>query len=377
MKVLIIQQVMKQYRGPLFRHLHERLASENIELTVVYSTPSGEQQEKGDNIALGSACGGVEVPIVSFFGGRVVFQQCLKQIWTADLVVVEQANKHVLNYLLMALSFFKLKKFAFWGHGHNLQSDSNTWKEKIKKQLINTPDWWFAYTEMTAKYVESCGVEKKEITNLNNSIDMTDFFEQLASISAGEVDEQKRSLHISQEASVGLYCGAMYEEKRIGFLLAALEEVKSKNNAFFFIFCGRGIDDGLVRDFCEKHNWCHYAGAVFGRQKALFFKMANIVLNPGLVGLGILDCFAAGVPMITTDYPKHSPEISYLKNNGNGLMVKEDIHCYTQAVLEILADEEKLKGLSKGALASSRQFSIEDMASNFADGISQALVKEV
>ena len=36
-----------------------------------------------------------------------------------------------------------------------------------------------------------------------------------------------------------------------------------------------------------------------GREKAAWFKLASVVLNPGLVGLHILDSFWAGVPMVT------------------------------------------------------------------------------
>lgn len=373
-KVLIIQQVMKQYREPLFQQLHQVLADKNIELVVAYSAASGDQKEKGDNIDLEAAVGGVEVPILSLFGGRLVFQQCLKQIFEADLIIVEQANRHLLNYFLMLLSFFKLKKFGFWGHGYNLQSDSGSWKEKIKKRLINTPDWWFAYTQMTTQYVQKCGVEKEKITNLNNSIDVAGFSKQLEAVTDKKIVDIKKKLQIPINAKVGLYCGAMYEEKKIALLLDALKEIKAKNEHFFFIFCGKGVDEKLVQDFCHEYSWCYYAGAVFGEQKAAFFKLADIVLNPGLVGLGILDCFAAGVPMVTTDYPKHSPEISYLDNGKNGLMVKEDHQYYAQAILDLLSDNDALEKLSQGALVSSKKFSIQNMANNFADGIEQVLL---
>lgn len=376
-KVVIIQEVMKHYRVSFYQALYENLRTNGIELEVIYSDPSVKHSSKKDNVDLPVNYGGVKVSAISFFNNKVVYQKCFNRIASADLVIVEQANKHLVNYWLMVLHLFKYKRFAFWGHGRNFQSSPNTIQEKIKKLLITQPHWWFAYTSKVVDYVECCGFPKNKITNVCNSVDTLELSNNFSECTISKLTQFKRDLKFPIDSQLGLYCGAMYEEKKIDFLLIALLRIKESNPNFHFIFCGAGPDQYMVEDFCRKYSWAKYLGAVFDVEKALCFKISDIVLNPGLVGLGILDCFVAGVPMITTDYPKHSPEISYLKSDDNGVMVEEDIHCYTQAVLEILDDKEKLKRLSKGALASSKQFSIEDMASNFANGIEQALVAAI
>ena len=60
------------------------------------------------------------------------------------------------------------------------------------------------------------------------------------------------------------------------------------------------------------------------------------MINPGLVGLSIIDSFAAGIPIITTTSKIHSPEISYLQHNYNGLILENDFELYSKQVIMLL-----------------------------------------
>jgi glycosyltransferase involved in cell wall biosynthesis len=119
----------------------------------------------------------------------------------------------------------------------------------------------------------------------------------------------------------------------------------------------------------------HAAGARFGRDKALLLRLAQLWLNPGLVGLGILDAFCAGLPLLTTDLPLHSPEIDYLEAGRNGLMVSPDGTAFAAAIDGLLDEPLRLTLLQAGAVASSQRYSIEAMADNFATGVRQCLCR--
>ena len=96
---------------------------------------------------------------------------------------------------------------------------------------------------------------------------------------------------------------------------------------------------------------------------------------PGLVGLGVLDSFAYGTPMVTTDVPYHSPEIDYLKDGVNGIIVNEaeDVDAYADAVARILTDEVWRTHLQAGAVEALQTYTIEAMAQRFADGVMKML----
>ena len=101
--------------------------------------------------------------------------------------------------------------------------------------------------------------------------------------------------------------------------------------------------------------------------------MADVLLNPGLVGLGILDSFAAGLPIITTADAKHSPEIAYLVDGENGLRVTGDSRVFAAAVSRTLRDPGLLHKMKQGAQACADRYTIENMVENLKRGILRCL----
>jgi glycosyltransferase involved in cell wall biosynthesis len=97
--------------------------------------------------------------------------------------------------------------------------------------------------------------------------------------------------------------------------------------------------------------------------------MAQVFLNPGLVGLTILEAFAAGLPVVTADFRNHSPEIEYLVPGVNGVITAADRESYASAVVNLLDDDALRASLREGALATARSHSIEAMVENFHRGI--------
>lgn len=363
---------MKRYRLPFYEELYRRLSKTGVDLTVAYSEPKGKEIDKADNCNLPKHYG-KPVKLVSILNGKMRYQQCLSDIVKADLVIVEQANKHLVNYLLILLSAVKLKRFALWGHGKNYQADSFNKKEKIKKLLLTQADWWFAYTNETARYVKSCGFPQQQITNVENSIDVRQLNEDIQSVKPEEIRDFKKKHGIPNDAIIGLFCGAMYEEKQLPFLCECLIKIQEKDKRFYFIFAGAGTDGSVAANFCRQNPWACYVGPVFDTEKALCFATADLVLNPGLVGLGILDCFAAGTPMVTTRYPKHSPEIAYISNGENGIVSDFTISSFSQAVIFTLKQKDLLSMLQVNAKLAAQNYSVENMARNFAQGVQEAL----
>jgi glycosyltransferase involved in cell wall biosynthesis len=103
--------------------------------------------------------------------------------------------------------------------------------------------------------------------------------------------------------------------------------------------------------------------------------MATVMLNPGMVGLGILDSFVAKLPMVTSMCGSHSPEIAYLENGVNGLMTVADVNHYADAVVDLLKDETKYRTLQEGCARSAENISLPKMANRFCDGIERCLAE--
>src|SRR4051794_38224482 len=100
-RVLIVQETLPHYRVLFFDELAARLRLDGIELEVVHGRPSGLAAEKRDQAVLSRA-----TVIQNRRLGPFVLQRIGDRLRTADLVIVEHANRHALNYLLSFRRYF-------------------------------------------------------------------------------------------------------------------------------------------------------------------------------------------------------------------------------------------------------------------------------
>jgi glycosyltransferase involved in cell wall biosynthesis len=101
--------------------------------------------------------------------------------------------------------------------------------------------------------------------------------------------------------------------------------------------------------------------------------MSELFLMPGLVGLAIVDAFAARLPVVTTSIPIHSPEIEYLQPGENGSLCDFNEDAYARAVAALLGDERGLERMQQAAAATAEQLTLDNMVGAFADGILRCL----
>jgi glycosyltransferase involved in cell wall biosynthesis len=376
-KVVFVYRYIPQYRLPFYKCLHDLCKDSEIDLTVLYGDPSPAETKKGDSVDFKF---GKRIANWWFsIGSReLVWQPVLPDIQSADLVVVEQANKLLINYLLILRQAFGGQKFAYWGHGKNYQAgEGHRASEWLKRRMINSAYWWFAYTPGVARLIEATGYPQERITVLYNSIDTADLRAIRERTSQDDLAAARADLGI-QSNNICIYVGGMYTEKRLPFLLDACVQIRQRVSDFRMIFIGAGQDDLLVRRFCADNPWAVYLGAKFGSEKVKYLLMSKLMLMPGLIGLAVVDAFTLGVPIITTNVTFHSPEIEYIVSGDNGVIVSPEDNSsrYAASVVELLTDETKRQILVEGCKRSETVYSIENMAARFFRGLSDALSLE-
>lgn len=370
-KVLILYKFLPQYRVDFYNLLRETLFKENIELNLVYGKLKGEVSKKNDEVDINW---GTYVPnkFLKIGNWELIWQPALKQIKNADFIIVEQANKLLLNYYLMFLRKFTKKKIAFWGHGINLQDNPNSFGNRFKKLYSSNCDWWFAYTNNVSRTLQSIGYPLEKITVVQNAIDTRFLKKEYDNLPEEKIIKLKSELNIGI-GPIGLYCGGMYKEKRLDFLLESCKNIKKEISNFEMIFLGAGPEDYKIKNASTVQKWIHYFGTKFNEEKVPFFKMSDVFLMPGLVGLAILDCFAMQTPIVTTNYPYHSPEIEYLENGVNGIMTENREEAFSQNVIALLKDKDKMDALKEGCIESAEKYTLENMVCNFKDGVKRCL----
>ncbi len=373
-KVAILQYRLLHYRLELFAILKEVLAKNGVELVLVYGQASEQEKKRKDEGVLNWAVR-VTNKFYNYKGRDIVWQPLPREAEGADLIVFMQESRILSNYPLLFKFRSTRSKVAYWGHGKNYQSTApDGFREWWKKKLINSVDWWFAYTEMTVDHIKKSGVRGEVITNLNNAIDVSGFQREIDGVSDSDVCDWKFRLGIPDDGRVAVFCGSLYAEKKLALLVDSIDLVKEKVPSFHLVVIGDGPQAGLIKDVAKTRPWVHYLGVRTGFEKAVVFKMADLQLNPGLVGLHVLDAFAAGLPMITTSTALHSPEIAYLENGINGVVVEGDAPAsYASAVSELLTDNRKMLALSERSRSDALKYTVENMALNFANGIMDCL----
>lgn len=374
--VSIVLFRMFHYRIDFLNQLRAKLATEAIELIVYYGKPTKQSLQRKDSQTLEW---GKEIPTrtITIGGKEIMLQLPPMAILNSSLIVCMQENRLLVNYALQLTTMFnRNSKFAFFGHGKNFQSkSSNGVREKFKKMIVKRSDWFFAYTALSKNVLLDSDYPEECISVVNNTIDTKLFATEISSKSDVEKKRFKEKLGIPDDAVVGLFCGSIYKMKLPQFVIDSCIKIKKEHANFHLIVLGAGPDAHVFEEASKIYSWIHYRGMQKGEEKTLAYSIAEIIVNPGLVGLHIVDSFSAGVPMVTSRVPYHSPEYQYLEDGINGIVTENNVNEYSKGVIEILHDRNKIKIISNNALSSAETYSLEKMVESFVTGIKSAIDK--
>jgi len=368
-KITIIQRILYQYRVDFYKKLKNALQEKGIALHLIV-----EENRSSNNMGFLDFFYCVKSMHLKIFDIELIYQPYLRFLKGTDLVILELGNRLLLNYILMIKRIFSCSmKMAFWGHAINMQSKPNSIRNRFKNLYLNRVDFWFPYTEGITETIRRSGFPDDRVVTIYNTLDTLKIKKQREGIESEELQRLKSSLGIAENSAVAIFCGRLYKEKRVDFLLDVCYKIKEKLKNFVVIIIGDGEEAYKVADASYSNNWIKYIGPVFKRDKALYFEIADIFLSPGLVGLSAVESFAFEVPMVTTDYSFHSAEIEYIINGENGIITNNNLHSFTDAAISLLSDSVKLENLRKGCRHTAEQYTLEKMVSMLATGIEKCL----
>ncbi len=365
--VTVIQEKLPHYRAAFFEELRARLAMNNVGLKVLYSADCASPDLPAH---LPWA-----VPVKTWRVAGLVCQAVIAETSRQDLVIVPQEVKYGALYFLLLKRWLGGQKLAFWGHGRNFQArNPDSFAERWKRFVSRKADWWFAYNQLSAEVVESIGFPRERITVVENAINTCLLRRARRELTDNDILRVREELGLCSE-NVGIFTGGLYPDKRISFLIDASERVRACIPDFELIIIGNGPDRHLVEAAAQRFQWVHYVRSKNDRDKVPYWATAKLLLMPGLVGLVVLDSFALGAPIVTTAYPYHSPEIDYLRDSVNGVIVQDwkNPTGYADAVVDLLKNEGQRRLLAEQGSKDAEYYSMGRMVTNFADGIEKAL----
>lgn len=367
-KVCFASNAIAHYRERFFQLLRARLRQEGIELEVLYG-----EDYKGHNIG-GKVPWALALPLKSL--GPLTWLSVFKPSKGADLVIIPQVLKHLWIYPLILRHMLGTQKIALWGHGKVFSALVESRIATLVKHFVSKRcDWWFTYTERSAKVVrEQIGYPRQRITVVNNAVDTLVLSQAQRNLTPDQIARLRDELGISS-SNVGIFVGGMYQNrhhtKRLLFLVASCIEIRKRVPDFEMIFVGGGPKQWVAEKAATEYSWMHYVGVQRGIHAVPYWALAKVCLNPGLVGLGILDCFALGVPLVTSDVPYHSPEIAYLKPGVNGMMIDDanDPALFAAGVVALIQDDARCAAFAEAGRETVSHITNEAMVENFTRGI--------
>ncbi len=368
--VAFVQRRVPHYREAFFAGLHHHLNERGIALEVIAADPDRNH----------SPIAADRPPWLSVRRGRrltigrreVIWQDVLRATAAHDLVITELSPRIVSNLALIARSRRGGPPVGGFGHGRNFGSTHVPGPRSAHARLVRSLDWWFAYNDLSREAVMSLGFPPSRVTPINNTIDTKQLSDAVATHRIAGVADVRRALGIAG-APVVIFCGSLHARKRLDFIFDACQRLRGRFPGLSLLILGDGPCEVQVRAFADAHDWVHYAGRVVGVERAKYLAAADLMLMPGLVGLVVLDSFAGRVPLVTTDWPFHSPEIQYLRHGENGWCSVNTLDAYVDAVALLLADSELRACLQRGCGEAAQRYPMEAMVTRFADGILGAM----
>jgi len=365
--VSIVYKSLPHYRVPLYELLRDELAAHDVELHLLIGDPAVGEAARRDTAWI-SWAERVRQRQWSIRGRQLVWQSVLRRTRHHDLVVVEQASKLVVNNLLAIGRHLGGPALGLWGHGVNRDEvNRSQLGEWWKRRSIRSCDWWFAYTRATAGLVAGAGVPATRITDLRNATD-TSALRRRSEQLAGSVQSAGHPPTMA-------FIGSLYEGKGLNELVLTADRVRERIPDAELVVVGDGEDRELLERAASTRPWLHLTGAVTGTELAETVRHARCLLCPAAVGLVVLDAFALGLPVVTARASNHGPEIEYVVDGVNGLVVDRPAADpeYAEAVIRVLTESDLHDRLLEGCRDAAGQYTVEETAARFADGILRCL----
>jgi glycosyltransferase involved in cell wall biosynthesis len=246
----------------------------------------------------------------------------------------------------------------------------------IKARILRSASGYMAYSKLGAQFVADAGIPKDRITVLWNTIDMD--AEMAAHEKAGRVQrgEVRRREGIAEDAVVLTFLGRLYGPKRVDLLLTIVDEMRNRDGlAVEAIVIGSGPEDAPLRATFGHHAWCHFLGPVYDVDRmALALRASDAVVIPDNIGLAVNQAFAHGLPVITRRSNVHGPEVEYIVNNGNGMILDGDAGL-RDGLRQFVQSSALRARLEAGALETRSQLSLQRMVNNFDGAVARALTR--
>ena len=374
-RVVIVHRFVHHYRVPFYEGLADALAERGVALTLVHGVPHGAEAQRNEHVVVPWAAQ-VGYREIGVAGRSLAWQPALPHVRGADLVIVAQEVKLLLNHLLLARYLLGRERMAFWGHGVNFQRSSASGPGESLKRFVSTRvHWWFAYNHLGGRDRRRLRVPARADHRRPQQHRPRRAGTATATPSPPRRSPGRSRRRVCTGASSRSSPAGCTRRSGSTFSWTPRTAIHAAEEDFELVVVGGGAQEEFVRAAAAGRPWLHATGPLFGPELVRWLVAGKLLLMPGLVGLVVLDSFAMQLPLVTIADSEHSPEFAYLRDGENGVVlpVGTDAAGYADAVVRLLRDEALRARLVEGCQQAQAQYSIEEMVDRFTDGVVRAL----
>jgi glycosyltransferase involved in cell wall biosynthesis len=158
-----------------------------------------------------------------------------------------------------------------------------------------------------------------------------------------------------------LFIGRILPSKRIDILIDYFKEIKKTIKDCKLFIIGEGPELEKYKDLsCGMKDVVWLGGIVDEEEICKYAQISRIVFVPGHSGLSINHSFAYGKPYVTLELETQPPEIDYIIDGINGLILSSsDKNNHINKILRLFTDDSYYDKMSVAALETAKNLTLE------------------
>jgi glycosyltransferase involved in cell wall biosynthesis len=362
LKIVLLQRVLPAYREPLFEALREqtRQAGHSFELWV--SPASGTFARRGTEGRLPWARSLVVSALPAWLGGLEYQALPWREVLAADVVIAPDSARCVSNILVLLLRRLWGKRVLTWGHGANFQPGAmSRLLVPFRYLMLHLANGHLVYTQACVTALLAAGFDRGHMGVTENAVDET--------LAAGLHAQHPEVLAFREAHGLGdapcvVFLGSWYTRKRPQVVVEVGLALRQQVPQVRVLVIGGGDGLELLAAQATQLSWLALLGPLHGRDKFVALAAARCLAVSGVAGLNLLDAMAIGLPVVLPQRADHSPEVAYVLDGVNGLVVPDAPARLAEACCRLIDDTALHEQLREGARQTSAASTVQAMAGN-------------
>ncbi len=268
-----------------------------------------------------------------------------------DTVLMPLERKHFPLILFLSLIRWRYG-YRLVSYNHPLHRTVNSaWTDLFIKGLYGLFDRIIFYTEQgMLESTARCLIQPGKAFFSNNTLDTKSIWENYTF-----------EVNISSPKRL-LFIGRLTRRKRLNLLLEYFREIQIRLPSAELLIIGDGPEAPIVQQAASDNPSITWRGLLVDELAiARVMKDIHAVFVPGDSGLSIVHAFAYGKPYITMAFhQQHGPEIDYVHDDVNGLLLTGDLERDCERIATLLQDPHRYNAMCRHAFQEAQQLAIEN-----------------